>query len=356
MSIKNILAESLEKNPLGLQEAVVQELNSRIAAVLEAKMAKCDDDDKDQKEDEEAVEKEKEEEGVDESIRHYRKASTIKKPHVVGGLGDEKSDEPYVYKHTAYGKYKVRKSQAEMVPEETQLESSAALEEDNLEEVLDTPKARKSYLDKALKSADTAVAAKDKKTLAKRDRGLGLSYDKGIRKDVQKYGKLRRDMSGEHNWNEEVGLEERNAENKLKKNIHTAEIGNKADITRSNYSSKDLKPLSSRSKGEEGSHENTRSSLKNAISKMLRAGRAELKHGKDAGFIKTLNDFGKNVRKEEVELEEEVLKYGKEYVDNKINSGEWKFLQGARRPGGVFTVKDVENNKVMAIMYDTSKK
>lgn len=73
--------------------------------------------------------------------------------------------------------------------------------------------------------------------------------------------------------------------------------------------------------------------------------------------VKSGNKFrsdmsGKMKQHEEVELGEEVLKYGKEYVDNKIKSGEWKFLQGARKPGGVFTVKDMEKNQVMAIMYD----
>ena len=98
--------------------------------------------------------------------------------------------------------------------------------------------------------------------------------------------------------NEEIELEEGNAENKLKKNVFTAKLGNKADVTRSNYSDKELKPLSTRYSG-------SRDSLKNAVSKMLRAGRAELKHGKDAGFVQTLNDFGKDVR-EEAELEEKV--------------------------------------------------
>lgn len=99
-------------------------------------------------------------------------------------------------------------------------------------------------------------------------------------------------------------IEERSSENKLKKDVYTAKLGNAADITRSNYSAKELKPITSRSRDEEGSVENARASLKNAVAKMKRAGRAELKYGKDAGFVKTLNDFGKNVRKEEVELEE----------------------------------------------------
>lgn len=76
--------------------------------------------------------------------------------------------------------------------------------------------------------------------------------------------------------------------------------------------------------------------------------------------VKSGNKFYSDVydkpnKYEEVELGEEVLKYGKEYVDGKINSGEWKFLQGARKPGGVFTVKDMEKNEVMAIMYDMKK-
>lgn len=93
-------------------------------------------------------------------------------------------------------------------------------------------------------------------------------------------------------------IDEGNAENKLKKNIHAATVGNKADVTRSNYVDKNLNPLKTRARGEEGSQESRRSQLKTAVAKMKRAGRAELKYGKDAGFIKTLNDFGKDVREE----------------------------------------------------------
>lgn len=91
-------------------------------------------------------------------------------------------------------------------------------------------------------------------------------------------------------------LSEGNAENKLKKNVYTAKLGNKADVSRLNYGDKDLKPLSTRDIG-------SRTRLKNSVSKMLRAGRAELKHGADAGYIQTMNDFGKTIR-EETELDE----------------------------------------------------
>lgn len=108
---------------------------------------------------------------------------------------------------------------------------------------------------------------------------------------------------GKLKMNEEVELEEGNADNKLKKNVYTAKLGNAADVTRSNFSSKELKPFTSRN-----SSGDSRPALKNAVGKMLRAGRAELKHGKDAGFVQTLNDFGKNVRKEEVEQIDEISK------------------------------------------------
>jgi hypothetical protein len=91
-------------------------------------------------------------------------------------------------------------------------------------------------------------------------------------------------------------LSEGNAENKLKKNVYTAKLGNKADVSRLNYGDKDLKPLSTRDIG-------SRTRLKNSVSKMLRAGRAELKHGADAGYLQTMNDFGKHIR-EETELDE----------------------------------------------------
>lgn len=98
---------------------------------------------------------------------------------------------------------------------------------------------------------------------------------------------------------EEVELDEGNAENKLKKNVYTAKLGNAADVTRSNFNSKELKPFTSRN-----SSGDSRPALKNAVGKMLRAGRAELKHGKDAGFVQTLNDFGKNVREEIEQIDE----------------------------------------------------
>lgn len=70
--------------------------------------------------------------------------------------------------------------------------------------------------------------------------------------------------------------------------MHAAKLGHAADVHRHNYSAKELGPLKKRPAD--------RGSLKNAVAKMKRAGRAELKHGKDAGYLKTLGDFGKTIR------------------------------------------------------------
>jgi hypothetical protein len=80
----------------------------------------------------------------------------------------------------------------------------------------------------------------------------------------------------------------------LKKNIYTAKIGHDADISQLNYKKGELKHLQSRTRNDENSQEGRNANLKNAIIKMLRAGRAQLKYGKDQGFITTLNDFGKD--------------------------------------------------------------
>ena len=49
MSVQKILQESVEKNPLGLKEAFVEELRSRLGLALEAKMKGKDEDDEDEK-------------------------------------------------------------------------------------------------------------------------------------------------------------------------------------------------------------------------------------------------------------------------------------------------------------------
>jgi hypothetical protein len=88
----------------------------------------------------------------------------------------------------------------------------------------------------------------------------------------------------------EKAMHERNSENKLKKDVHTAKVGHAADVSGRNYSAKKLEPLKNR--GGDSADE-----LKTAIAKMKRAGRAEQKHGKDAGYLKTLGDWGKDPRK-----------------------------------------------------------
>ena len=55
---------------------------------------------------------------------------------------------------------------------------------------------------------------------------------------------------------------------------------------------------------------------------------------------------------EELDLEENVIKYGKEYVENKIASGEWQLLHGSLKPGNVFTVRDMKSKKVIPMMLN----
>jgi rRNA maturation endonuclease Nob1 len=54
MSIKQIIQESINKNPLGLKEALEAELRSRVALAIEAKVAESEhEDEEDDEEDEE---------------------------------------------------------------------------------------------------------------------------------------------------------------------------------------------------------------------------------------------------------------------------------------------------------------
>jgi hypothetical protein len=59
MSLQKIIKESVEKNPLGLKEALEEELRNRVALALEAKMKEEDDyDDEDDDDDEDEVDEE----------------------------------------------------------------------------------------------------------------------------------------------------------------------------------------------------------------------------------------------------------------------------------------------------------
>jgi len=61
MSLERIIEESLEKNPLGVKEALEEELANRVRLALEAKM-NGDDEDEEDEEDEEDDDDEDEEE------------------------------------------------------------------------------------------------------------------------------------------------------------------------------------------------------------------------------------------------------------------------------------------------------
>lgn len=71
MSVEKIINESVNKNPLGLKEALQEELRSRVALALEAKMADVDDEEDD--EDEEDEHEDAEEDSVDEGVVSYFK-------------------------------------------------------------------------------------------------------------------------------------------------------------------------------------------------------------------------------------------------------------------------------------------
>lgn len=59
MSIQDIIKHSVEKNPLAMKEALEEELRSRIALAIEAKM--MDDEDEEEEEDEDEDEEEDDE-------------------------------------------------------------------------------------------------------------------------------------------------------------------------------------------------------------------------------------------------------------------------------------------------------
>jgi len=47
MSVQAIIKEAMNKNPLGFQEALKEELRARVALALEAKMSDDEDEDED---------------------------------------------------------------------------------------------------------------------------------------------------------------------------------------------------------------------------------------------------------------------------------------------------------------------
>lgn len=67
MSVQKIIQESLNKNPLGMKEALEEELRARVAAALQSKIdeSKGEDDDSDEDEDDDSDEDD--DEDLDES-------------------------------------------------------------------------------------------------------------------------------------------------------------------------------------------------------------------------------------------------------------------------------------------------
>jgi hypothetical protein len=96
MPIKQIIQESINKNPLGLKEALEEELRGRIALALEAKVAESEHEDDEEEEDEEDDEDE-ESEQIDEISKktlasYVKKATPSAMSHGVKGM-DYKNDD-----------------------------------------------------------------------------------------------------------------------------------------------------------------------------------------------------------------------------------------------------------------------
>jgi hypothetical protein len=95
MSIKQIIQESINKNPLGLKEALEGELRGRIALALEAKVAESEheDDEDESDEDDEDEESEQIDEISKKTLASYvKKATPSAMSHGVKGM-DYKNDD-----------------------------------------------------------------------------------------------------------------------------------------------------------------------------------------------------------------------------------------------------------------------
>ena len=81
--VKQIIKEAMDKNPLGLKEAVAEELQKRVTLALEAKMKKMKEEDDEEEMDDEEDDMEDDEEEMDdeeeiEEVNVMRKMSPAK--------------------------------------------------------------------------------------------------------------------------------------------------------------------------------------------------------------------------------------------------------------------------------------
>jgi hypothetical protein len=79
--VKQIIKEAMDKNPLGLKEAVAEELQKRVTLALEAKMKKMKEEDDEEEMDDEEDDMEDDEEEMDdeEELEEVKKKSRVKK-------------------------------------------------------------------------------------------------------------------------------------------------------------------------------------------------------------------------------------------------------------------------------------
>jgi hypothetical protein len=151
MSIKQIIKESMDKNPLGLKEALAEELRARVALALEAKMSEDDD-----------YEDEDLDEGIDPKLKkvadkHGVKLKSAKSAHEFDYNRDAERD----FENAGYNlRWNSKKSQFDIMKESFDL-SDLTLEEledfmvsedfDQLDEI--SKKTLASYVKKASQSA-----------------------------------------------------------------------------------------------------------------------------------------------------------------------------------------------------------
>jgi hypothetical protein len=77
--VKQIIKEAMNQNPLGLKEAVEEELRRRMSLALEARMKMAEEDDEDEDDDEDDEDDEDEDEGNLDEISKKTLASYVKK-------------------------------------------------------------------------------------------------------------------------------------------------------------------------------------------------------------------------------------------------------------------------------------
>ena len=76
MSIKQIIQESINKNPVGLREALEEELRARVQLALEAKVAESDDEEDEDDMEDDDIDNDGDVDSSDDYLKNRRKVVT----------------------------------------------------------------------------------------------------------------------------------------------------------------------------------------------------------------------------------------------------------------------------------------